>query len=709
MNMTLKKVGLLSLSLILVIVLLLLNFNLSIDQGKAKLTVTVGDPVNAAGISPDVNGTTSTAVQTALDMVANTGGEVYFVSSSYTFTGTVSRAIDNVVFKLNGATITNDGVTPLFDIGSQKGWSFYDGKLDAGGITLSSGESWTLNNVWFGTTYYSLRTDQTIYAGNVSAPTGRGATYILAASDATDLEKAQADAVCLGSNDDIKIQAAITALTNGGVIKLLGHIFNTSAQITIPEGLSFTFEGEGVPKQTIYAIGSISTTPTDGTQIRGPASFLTSGTYSYMFFRTTGSGVKGTLTFKDLALMPAWGTTAASTYNYVLRDDDGSSVTLDNVMIMPWGWIEACVAGSTMIMPTLSSAGAGNYICSFYFANGGGNEVSNLTITRLYMIGLAYCGYWHDFDCVYADQIYTVWCTDGPNVGVARNCYINNLVNYCFKDNVIEFATPNSSQGNQINEINYITLENQYSSAGVKIVALNTNTYVKVNRVTNYPATYAYKTVTITSADARLIGNCIAYNMGNNAQTETYPKGKLNATPFGDTIATPFKDTTTYAIGTSGTNANPTSARTYTANEPVNVTISGGTGVSITTRDTNSNVIDNAVASLTNRLLLSGYTITVTYTGAPTTTVIQATIGANGTTATPIANVNYVCGYYGLFVTLSGGTDVSVTTYDGSTNAMGNIMDASMTALTRYRLQPGQIINLGNFSDAPATLTVNRE
>lgn len=203
MNMTLKKVGLLSLSLILVVVLILLSFNFSIDQGKAKLTVTVGDPVNAAGISPDVNGTTSTAVQTALDMVANTGGEVYFVSSSYTFTGTVSRAIDNVVFKLNGATITNDGVTPLFDIGSQKGWSFYDGKLDAGGITLSSGESWTLNNVWFGTTYYSLRTDQTIYAGNVSAPTGRTATYVIAASDATALEKAQADYITDNLDDGI--------------------------------------------------------------------------------------------------------------------------------------------------------------------------------------------------------------------------------------------------------------------------------------------------------------------------------------------------------------------------------------------------------------------------------------------------------------------------------------------------------------------------
>lgn len=225
MNMTLKKVGLLSLSLILVVVLILLSFNFSIDQGKAKLTVTVGDPVNAAGISPDVNGTTSTAVQTALDMVANTGGEVYFVSSSYTFTGTVSRAIDNVVFKLNGATITNDGVTPLFDIGSQKGWSFYDGKLDAGGITLSSGESWTLNNVWFGTTYYSLRTDQTIYAGNASAPTGRTATYVIAASDSTALEKAQADYVCLG-------YSTLTATLTGATLTSPSSISSGSTEAT---------------------------------------------------------------------------------------------------------------------------------------------------------------------------------------------------------------------------------------------------------------------------------------------------------------------------------------------------------------------------------------------------------------------------------------------------------------------------------------------
>jgi lysophospholipase L1-like esterase len=264
-----KKIGLVTLGLILVLSLFLFKFEVS---APGKLTVSVGDPVNAAGIIPDVAGTTSTAVQAALDMVAVTGGQIELLSSAYTFTSTVLRAIPNVTFKLNGATITNNGSTPLFSAGSQSGWSFYDGKLDAGGITLTSATNYSIVNIWFGTTYYSHKTDQTLYgnltgiasnatsatnqsggtvnatsltdsgltsgripysstgglltdesaftydtatntlkADNLTAPTGRTATYVIAASNATATEKAQADVVCDGTADDVQWQAGLDA------------------------------------------------------------------------------------------------------------------------------------------------------------------------------------------------------------------------------------------------------------------------------------------------------------------------------------------------------------------------------------------------------------------------------------------------------------------------------------------------------------------
>jgi hypothetical protein len=67
--------------------------------------------------------------------------------------------------------------------------------------------------------------------------TGRGATYVIAASDAPAHVKAQADYVCDGTADNVEIQAAITALTGGRTsnqkVKLSGS-FTIAATITVP-------------------------------------------------------------------------------------------------------------------------------------------------------------------------------------------------------------------------------------------------------------------------------------------------------------------------------------------------------------------------------------------------------------------------------------------------------------------------------------------
>ena len=65
-------------------------------------------------------------------------------------------------------------------------------------------------------------------------PTGRSATYVIAASDAPAHVKAQADYVCDGTADDVQIQAVIDAVNASGIrgsVQLLGETFYCSARL----------------------------------------------------------------------------------------------------------------------------------------------------------------------------------------------------------------------------------------------------------------------------------------------------------------------------------------------------------------------------------------------------------------------------------------------------------------------------------------------
>ena len=65
--------------------------------------------------------------------------------------------------------------------------------------------------------------------GTSSLEITRSNTYVIAASDSSAAGKAQADAKCDGTTDDVEIQAAIDALTGGGTIQLLEGTFNCDA------------------------------------------------------------------------------------------------------------------------------------------------------------------------------------------------------------------------------------------------------------------------------------------------------------------------------------------------------------------------------------------------------------------------------------------------------------------------------------------------
>jgi hypothetical protein len=99
---------------------------------------------------------------------------------------------------------------------------------------------------------------------NLDAPTGRGATYLVAASDAPTLVKDQADYVCDGTADNVEIQAAIDALpapnvvyTNmiegGGTVILSMGTFNIAAPVIIDQP-AVTLKGMGTAATTLFAV-----------------------------------------------------------------------------------------------------------------------------------------------------------------------------------------------------------------------------------------------------------------------------------------------------------------------------------------------------------------------------------------------------------------------------------------------------------------------
>ena len=69
--------------------------------------------------------------------------------------------------------------------------------------------------------------DADIWNADHVGPTGRSATFIVAASDASAISISQADYVCDGTDDHVQILAALAALTaSGGVVQLTEGNFN---------------------------------------------------------------------------------------------------------------------------------------------------------------------------------------------------------------------------------------------------------------------------------------------------------------------------------------------------------------------------------------------------------------------------------------------------------------------------------------------------
>ena len=141
---------------------------------------------------------------------------------------------------------------------------------------------------------------------------------------------------------------------------------------------------------------------------------------------------------------------------------------------------------------------------------------------------------------------------------------------------------------------------------------------------------------------------------------------------------------------------------------PVDVSIGAGTSQTITTKDDEGNTIDSAVATLSHRLLMPNYTINVTYVAEGTVSIYEAVIGLTGSsdssaTATPTTSVNYVVENVQSLI-LVGGSGITDTVKDGTTNLGGNTIDSGITGVPTHPLYPGWIISFAAISGNPTVI-----
>lgn len=460
--------------------------------------------------------------------------------------------------------------------------------------------------------------------------------------------------------------------------------------------------------------GTLTLTDSVPTQIGVPYYYSPS-----IFVRVNPNPVTGTVNakgqtrFENCSLMPAWGEAAYTVPIYGLTDEYGANLRLDNFMFLPWGWFEL---GQPAIVQTKN-------VCMAFNCQGGNmGGGTDCTIGSIYIFahgGAGLC--WEStigYDCVLAKKIMMYGCFRGISFQDAWLNEIDDLIIYASQGLAVAFNT-NEGHGNIIHRLNYESLSMCWMSTN-PLVYLYTDTYVQIDYFFNWPSSYSNNIIAITNDDSRIEKTCLAFNLGDSGIVQVVPRSVTLPYAFGNVIATPFLDDTYPSIGVNAGNlVVPTSGNTYYVRDPVDVTIRGGEDVSIICKDAQGNVIDNNVTSFNHHLLLgamcytydylkTGYSITITYTIAPTVVVVQAEIGPTGTSIIPISGVNYVASKIGLDISFSGGTGVSVTTMDGSTNTGGNVLDTGLTSMVGYHLSPGQIINFGDFTIAPSSLVVRR-
>ena len=216
----------------------------SISSGT-DYKITIGEQVLAAGLSADYTctGTSDNVVWTAAIAALPASGGIIndLTGGNYHFASTVNVPA-NVTIMGIGSSSNFSGASPCFNV-TGNGTLFENLVVSAGGGGITTGSyTYVFNNVTIGSTVYNTSSPV------ATAPTGRTASYVIAASNSSATDKAQADAVCTGTSDNTTIQTALNTLTSTGaygILHLDAGTYNFTDQVVDTTHAYVIIEGSG--------------------------------------------------------------------------------------------------------------------------------------------------------------------------------------------------------------------------------------------------------------------------------------------------------------------------------------------------------------------------------------------------------------------------------------------------------------------------------
>lgn len=213
----------------------------SLRLGDEQVVFTIGTAEAATATDYSCDGIADNVqFQAALDALPATGGKIEVLGGNYNFAATVARVLDDVTIQGvgTGAYFAYNGASAIFSAGAQDHWVFRDFATDSGGVTVSSATNWIMENIKIGGTFYAYRSSSDITGDAWEIPTGRSAAVVIAASDASDAELAQADVICDGTADQVEINTYLvdeydSVQLTSGTYNLTASIYFTNANQSI--------------------------------------------------------------------------------------------------------------------------------------------------------------------------------------------------------------------------------------------------------------------------------------------------------------------------------------------------------------------------------------------------------------------------------------------------------------------------------------------
>ncbi len=327
------------------------------------------------------------------------------------------------------------------------------------------------------------------------------------------------------SNDCTQVlQPLVNDMHSGGKFLFGQGIFYFNSTVYLPYGVNFDIEGMATPTW-VYPLAVISnSTPTDGTQLRIGANFLTNGSTTYLFYRNTGSASQGALTIKNLAIMPPWGETVGNTLIYGIYDRNDGVITEDNLLFVPYGWAEA-----GQLKPNLSVLN--NLASQVLIGDGGASELRIGYISEFGLNAPTSCG---GFDNIYVQRITTDRCIAPLQFQAIWQNNINEIDCYNPYNEIADIHVANivaSTRGlnaatSVINTLNVESFDFAPNNGTYLIKLLNTTTdYITINHAMIWDGPWGSSYKSLTNNNMLLLGSNSVFNLAGNQKWITYTSG----------------------------------------------------------------------------------------------------------------------------------------------------------------------------------------